>query len=100
VNSVEEQLEKVLEVMRDWMGLSGDIEIVFNKDFLKFERTGDFNRSIIEAVEKGVITQETGIQTLKDGNVLPQDVEAEDEADATESGDAGTKATETTIEAE
>jgi hypothetical protein len=100
VNSVEEQLEKVLEVMRDWMGLSGDIEIVFNKDFLKFERTGDFNRSIIEAVEKGIITQETGIQTLKDGNVLPQDVEAEDEADATESGDAGTKATETTIEAE
>jgi hypothetical protein len=100
VNSCEEQMEKVLEVMRDWMGIQGEIEVEFNKDFLKFERTGDFNRSIIEAVEKGVITQETGIQTLKDGNVLPQDVDADEEAEATESGDSGTEATETTIEAE
>jgi hypothetical protein len=100
VNSCEEQLEKVLNTMRDWMGLDGEVEVSFNKDFLAYRQTGDYVRSITEAVEKGVITQETGIQTLKEGNVLPQDIEAEDEADATESGDAGTKATETTIEAE
>jgi hypothetical protein len=100
VNSCERQLKKVLEVMRDWIGLTGEIELAFNKDFLAYKQTGDFVRSITEAVEKGLITQETGIQTLKKSNVLPEEIEPEEEANAMMAGSTGTDATQPTVPAE
>ena len=94
VNSCEEQLERVLATIRDWAGLTGEVELKFNTDFLNYRETGDFIRSITEAAEKGIITQETAIDTLKERNVLPQDIEAEEEAEALEVGATGTEATE------
>lgn len=100
VNSCEEQLKKVLAVIRDWMGVSGDIEIKFNKDYLAYKQTGDFIRSITEAAEKGLITPETAVQTLKDNNVLPQDIEAAEEVESVMEGETGTEATAPTVEGE
>lgn len=74
-------LTKIVEIARDWLGAKGDVKIEINKDF--FDQPMEPGRidSLVKAWMSGTMSKQTVVWNWKRGELLPDDVDIEDELD-------------------
>ena len=81
VKSVERAVEKALQVMLDWEGLSGEAKIKLNTDFVDTKINAQDMTSLMSAWQSGAISHETFLFNMKRGEILDPEVSIEDERD-------------------
>ena len=84
---VSEGMTRVLEIMRDWQGISGDVDHELNSDFVDAGMTPQELQQLVAAWQMGAISYESLHWNLKRGEMLPETSTAEDEQAAI--GNAG-----------
>ena len=81
VKSVERAVTQALRIMAEWEGVSGDVTVTLNTDFVDTKiQAGDMT-SLMGAWQSGAISHETFLFNMKRGEILPPDVSIEDEKD-------------------
>jgi len=81
VLSVQEGIAKALSVMAEWEGVSGDIEVTLNTDFVDTKILPEELTALMGAWQSGAISHETFLHNMKKGEILPEEVTVEDEKD-------------------
>ena len=81
VLSVQEGIAKALSVMAEWEGVSGDIEVALNTDFVDTKISSEDLTALMGAWQSGAISHETFLHNMKKGEIIPVDVTVEDERD-------------------
>jgi len=81
VLSVQEGIAKALSVMAEWEGVSGDIEVSLNTDFVDTKISSEDLTALMGAWQSGAISHETFLHNMKKGEIIPVDVTVEDERD-------------------
>ena len=81
VLSVQEGISKALSIMAEWEGVSGDIEVVLNTDFVDTKILPEELTALMGAWQSGAISHETFLHNMKKGEILPVEVTVEDEKD-------------------
>lgn len=76
---VERQLTKALKFAAEWEGISGEIAIELNKDYIPVTFTGADLTAWVAARQAGEISKETFFNVLKYSEWLPDDLEFEEE---------------------
>lgn len=69
-NSLQQGLAKVLNMYNMWSGVSTEVKVELNHDFTPATVTPDQIRSLIEAYQKNVISLETLMQRLYEGEIV------------------------------
>lgn len=77
--SVEGVLRKALEFAFEWAGISGEVVLELNKDYLPTTMSAQALTAWVGAWQSGAISQETFFEGLKDGEVVNQNLSFEDE---------------------
>jgi hypothetical protein len=80
VSSIEEALEKVLQIMADWMGVNYEIDLDINRDFVGERITAPEIMALVTAYNSGVLTLEAFLHNLQDGDVLPPELDIDEQA--------------------
>lgn len=70
VELASENFEAILRFIAEWIGITGDIEIDFNKDFMPVPMTAQQLDSLMKAWQSGGIPQEELFHALKRGEVI------------------------------
>lgn len=91
VNVINEGLEKVLEIMSQWIGATGDIEVEFNKDFMSEGLTAQEVLAYVQAWQAGALPKEELFYNLKQGEIIRSETTYEEY-------DGGLETEEVTIE--
>ncbi len=81
VLSVQEGITKALSIMAEWEGVSGDIEVELNTDFVDTKILPEELTALMGAWQSGAISHETFLHNMKKGEILPVEVTVEDEKD-------------------
>ena len=81
VLSVQEGIAKALSLMAEWEGVSGDIEVELNTDFVDTKISSEDLTALMSAWQSGAISHETFLHNMKKGEIIPTDVTLEDEKD-------------------
>ena len=81
VLSVQEGIAKALSIMAEWEGVSGDIEVTLNTDFVDTKILPEELTALMGAWQSGAISHETFLHNMKKGEILPDEVTIEDEKD-------------------
>lgn len=81
VLSVQEGIAKALSIMAEWEGVSGDIEVALNTDFVDTKILPEELTALMGAWQSGAISHETFLHNMKKGEILPEEVTVEDEKD-------------------
>jgi hypothetical protein len=81
VLSVQEGIAKALSIMAEWEGVSGDIEVELNTDFVDTKILPEELTALMGAWQSGAISHETFLHNMKKGEILPVEVTVEDEKD-------------------
>lgn len=81
VLSVQEGISKALSIMAEWEGVSGDIEVALNTDFVDTKILPEELTALMGAWQSGAISHETFLHNMKKGEILPVEVTVEDEKD-------------------
>ena len=81
VLSVQEGIAKALSMMAEWEGVSGDIEVTLNTDFVDTKILPEELTALMGAWQSGAISHETFLHNMKKGEILPDEVTVEDEKD-------------------
>ena len=81
VLSVQEGIAKALSIMAEWEGVSGDIEVTLNTDFVDTKILPEELTALMGAWQSGAISHETFLHNMKKGEILPDEVTVEDEKD-------------------
>jgi hypothetical protein len=81
VLSVQEGIGKALSIMAEWEGVSGDIEVELNTDFVDTKILPEELTALMGAWQSGAISHETFLHNMKKGEILPVEVTVEDEKD-------------------
>ena len=81
VLSVQEGIAKALSLMAEWEGVSGDIEVELNTDFVDTKISSEDLTALMSAWQSGAISHETFLYNMKKGEVIPSNVTLEDEKD-------------------
>lgn len=81
VLSVQEGIAKALSIMAEWEGVSGDIEVALNTDFVDTKIESEDLVALMSAWQSGAISHETFLHNMKKGEILPDEVSVEDERD-------------------
>ena len=79
VKTVETAITNALTVMAEWEGVTGDIEIKLNTDFVDTKINAQDMATLMGAWQSGAISQDTFLWNMKRGEILPPDVSIEDE---------------------
>jgi len=77
--AASELLEEVMQVISQWAGVSGNIEIHLNTDYLPVGMTAQDLAELVKAWQAGGISFETMHYNLVRGEIMPADVTAEEE---------------------
>lgn len=72
-------LQRVLEIMRDWLGSSGDISVELNTDFAEAGLSAQDLTALVGAWQSGAFSQQTLFWNLQHGEIIPEDVDFETE---------------------
>jgi hypothetical protein len=67
--------------MAEWEGVSGDIEVELNTDFVDTKILPQELTALMGAWQSGAISHETFLHNMKKGEILPVGVTVEDEKD-------------------
>ena len=81
VLSVQEGIAKALSVLAEWEGVSGDIVVELNTDFVDSHIEAGDLQALMHAWQSGAISHETFLHNMKKGEILADDVTVEDEKD-------------------
>jgi hypothetical protein len=81
---VERAITSALEVMAQWDGITGDIKVKLNTDFVDTKINAQDMTSLMGAWQSGAISHETFLFNMKRGEILEPDVSIEDEKDRIE----------------
>lgn len=78
--SVETTLTKALQFMAEWLGMNpANVFIELNKDYLPSPMDSSMLREWVAAYQAGTISFETFIKTLQDGELISENITAEEE---------------------
>lgn len=81
VRSVSDALTRVLELLRDWQGITGEVVVTLNTDFNPTEMDPQMLIALLQALQAGRIAQSDFVYALKQGELLRDDRTAEDITD-------------------
>ena len=81
VLSVQEGIAKALSVLAEWEGVSGDIVVELNTDFVDTKIEAGDLQALMHAWQSGAISHETFLHNMQKGEILADDVTIEDEKD-------------------
>ena len=79
VKAVERAITQALILMSEWEGISGDISIKLNTDFVDTKIQAQDMVSLMGAWQSGAISHDTFLFNMKRGEILPPDTSVEDE---------------------
>lgn len=79
--SVSRAITRVLEWIRDWHGVSGEVSVELNTDFLPATLNPQMVTSLLQALQLGRIGASDFVHALQQGEILREDRTAEDIAD-------------------
>lgn len=79
--SVSQALTRVLEWLRDWSGLAGDVVVELNTDFIPAKIDPQMIAALLQAVQQGRIAASDFVHALQQGEILRDDRTPEDIAD-------------------
>ncbi len=71
--------QRIIEIIRDWMGASGDVEIEINTDYTEAGLSAQDMLALFQVMQGGGISQQTFFYNLKHGEMYPEDTTFEDE---------------------
>jgi hypothetical protein len=77
--SISIGLTHVMEYLRDWSGVTGDVKIELNRDFIPNSMTAQDLDSLVKAWQSGSISHQTLFDNLVAGDIIMQDVSFDDE---------------------
>lgn len=81
--------QRIIEIMRDWMGVSGAVEIEVNTDYTEAGLTAQDLTALVSSWQQGAISQQTLFYNLKHGEMYPEDTTFEEEQERIASQDIG-----------
>jgi hypothetical protein len=68
-----------MEYLRDWSGVTGDVKVELNRDFIPNSMTAQDLDSLVKAWQSGSISHQTLFDNLVAGDIIMQDVSFDDE---------------------
>ena len=77
--SVENGITNILKTLAEWSGMSGDIVYSLNKDFIDATLSPQELSVYLQALQSEAISQETFLNLLHRGELLPKGISVEDE---------------------
>ena len=77
--SISVGLTHVMEWLRDWSNITGDVKIELNRDFIPNSMTAHDVDSLVKSWQSGAISHETLFDNLVAGDIIAQDVSFDDE---------------------
>jgi hypothetical protein len=77
--TVSEGMTRILEIMRDWQGISGDVDHELNSDFVDAGLSAQELTALVSSWQMGAMSYESLHWNLKRGEMLPETSEVEDE---------------------
>lgn len=80
VSSTEEVLEACLKLMAEWMGVSYDIDLHINRDFVGERIAAPEILALVKAYASGAITLEVFLHNLQTGEMLPPEMDVDEQA--------------------
>ncbi len=81
VKIVERAITQALRIMAEWEGVSGDVTVTLNTDFVDTKIQAGDMQSLMAAWQSGAISHETFLFNMKRGEILPPEISVEDEKD-------------------
>ena len=84
VKTVERAIQSALQVMAEWEGITGDISIKLNTDFVDTKINAQDMTSLMGAWQSGAISHDTFLFNMKRGEILDPETSIEDEKDRIE----------------
>jgi hypothetical protein len=77
--SISIGLTHVMEYLRDWSNITGDVKVELNRDFIPNSMTAQDLDSLVKAWQSGSISHQTLFDNLVAGDIIMQDVSFDDE---------------------
>lgn len=77
-DTISRGITKVLEIMAEWMGVSGEISYKLNTDYNLTQMSSALLKELISGRTLGEIPRKVLFDTLKDGEIIKEDVTYED----------------------
>ena len=77
--SISIGLTHVMEYLRDWSGVNGDVKIELNRDFIPNSMTAQDIDVLVKSWQSGAISHQTLFDNLVAGDIITQDVSFDDE---------------------
>jgi len=72
-------LTRILEIMRDWMGITGDVTVELNTDFSEASLTPEQMTALFGMLQGGAISQQTFFYNMKYGEMYEPNLTFEEE---------------------
>jgi hypothetical protein len=79
VKSVEQAVQQMLTQMAEWMGVTDDITVELNTDFVDVKLTPQEVTALMQTWQSGGVSHETFLWNLQRGEMLPPNISIEDE---------------------
>ena len=77
--SISVGLTHVMEWLRDWSNVTGDVKVELNRDFIPNSMTAQDVDSLVKSWQSGAISHETLFENLVAGDIIAQEVSFDDE---------------------
>ena len=77
--SISVGLTHVMEWLRDWSNITGDVKVELNRDFIPNSMTAQDVDSLVKSWQSGAISHETLFFNLVAGDIIAQEVSFDDE---------------------
>ena len=77
--SISVGLTHVMEWLRDWSNITGDVKVELNRDFIPNSMTAQDVDSLVKSWQSGAISHETLFENLVAGDIIAQEVSFDDE---------------------
>jgi len=78
-------VSRILEIMRDWMGISGDVTVELNTDYSDASLTPEQMTALFGMLQGGAISQQTFFYNMKYGEMYEPELTFEEEQSRIES---------------
>jgi hypothetical protein len=77
--SISVGLTHVMEWLRDWSNITGEVKIELNRDFIPNSMTAQDVDSLVKSWQSGAISHETLFENLVAGDIIAQEISFDDE---------------------
>ena len=77
--SISVGLTHIMEWLRDWSNITGEVKVELNRDFIPNSMTAQDVDSLVKSWQSGAISHETLFENLVAGDIIAQEVSFDDE---------------------